>query len=150
MRLFVTTWTVARQAPLSISKVITLKSVATSSSRGSSEPGIEPVFFIGRWILYHWAPRGKSLSISLSFCRQWLKLNFLCMYINLTSTIWISGSPDKGQHRINPENSRSVMKKIRYYLVWHYSKWQGQRRESDCSCLYPYLQWDLCIYFYMI
>ena len=33
------------------------------------------------------------------------------MYINLTSTIWISGSPDKGQHRINPENSKGVMKK---------------------------------------
>ena len=33
------------------------------------------------------------------------------MYINLTSTIWISGSPDKGQYWINPDNSRRVMKK---------------------------------------
>ena len=52
-----------------ISKV-RLKWVAISSSRGSSWTRNQThVSFIGRWVLYHWAPPGKSLNISLSFCR---------------------------------------------------------------------------------
>ena len=55
------------------------------------------------------------------------------MYINLTSTIWISGSPDKGQHRINPENSRSVMKKSD--IIWFGIILSDRDREENLTAV---------------
>ena len=55
---FVTPWTIARQAPLSVGFSIPekLEWVAISFSRVSSWPrGQMPISYIGRWILYHWA-----------------------------------------------------------------------------------------------
>ena len=46
VRLFVTAWTIAHQAPLSMDGMLqarTLECVAMRSSRGSSHPGIEPL-----------------------------------------------------------------------------------------------------------
>ena len=59
VQLFVTLWTVARQAPLSmgILQARLLEWVAMPSSRGSSQPrdqiSISFVPCIGRWVLYH-------------------------------------------------------------------------------------------------
>ena len=58
VQLFVTPWTVARQAPLStrILQARILEWVAISFSRASSQPrDRSQVFCIGRKILYHWA-----------------------------------------------------------------------------------------------
>ena len=61
IQLFVTPWTVARQAPLSMefSRPRILEWVAMPSSRGSSQPRdqthVSCVSCIGRWIFYHCA-----------------------------------------------------------------------------------------------
>ena len=58
VRLFVTSWTVAHQAPLSMG-FPGKNAVALSSSGGFSWPRartwVSCVSCIGRWILYHWA-----------------------------------------------------------------------------------------------
>ena len=56
--LFATSWTVARQAPLSmgLSQARILEWVAISSSRGSFPCRSQTcISCLGRWILYHWA-----------------------------------------------------------------------------------------------
>ena len=62
VQLFVTPWTVARQAPLSvILPARILERVAISFCGGSSRPRDQThVSCIGRWILYHWAAREVS------------------------------------------------------------------------------------------
>ena len=55
-----TPWTIAHQAPLSMgfSRQEYWSGFAISSSRGSSWPRDRSyVFYIGRWVLYHWATR---------------------------------------------------------------------------------------------
>ena len=56
VRLFVTLWTVAHQAPLGILQARILEWVAMPSFRGYSQPRDQTrVSFIGRHILYHCA-----------------------------------------------------------------------------------------------
>ena len=62
VRLFVTTWTVALQAPLSLGMLQTriLEWVAMPSSRGSSQPrDRNPGLLHFRWILYHLSHQGS-------------------------------------------------------------------------------------------
>ena len=58
VRLFVTLWTIAHQAPLSMGalQARTLEWVAISSSKGSSQPRDQPASLtshFARWQLYH-------------------------------------------------------------------------------------------------
>ena len=67
VQLFVTPWTVARQAPLSMGTLQAriLEWAAMPSSRGSARPRdrthVSCVSCIGRWILYHWSHLGSPL-----------------------------------------------------------------------------------------
>ena len=64
--LFVTLWTVAHQAPLSMGflQARLLEWVAISYSRGSSHPrdrALSHVSCISRWVLYHWEAQVLAL-----------------------------------------------------------------------------------------
>ena len=64
--LFVTPWTVAHQAPLSVgfSQARLLEWVAASYSRGSSHPrdqALSHVSCTSRWVLYHWEAQVLAL-----------------------------------------------------------------------------------------
>ena len=65
IQLFVTPWTLACQAPLSmrILQAKILEWVAMPSYRGSSQPRIEPRSLHCRWILYHLSHQGSLLDI---------------------------------------------------------------------------------------
>ena len=70
--LFLTPWTVAHQASLSIiSQAIILQQVAISFSRGFSWPRdqtrVSCISCVGRWILYHCCLRSPSFSTYLIF-----------------------------------------------------------------------------------
>ena len=70
--LFLTPWTVAHQASLSIiSQAIILQQVAISFSRGFSWPRdqtrVSCISCVGRWILYHCCLRSPSFSAYFSF-----------------------------------------------------------------------------------
>ena len=69
--LFVTPWTVARQAPRGILLTRVLEWVSISSSRGYSCPrDLIYVSCIGRWILYHWAT-WEARRYTLEYCKIW-------------------------------------------------------------------------------
>ena len=73
-----TPWTIAHQAPLSMgfSRQEYWSGFAISSSRGSSWPRDQSyIFYIGRWVLYHWATRETqqhSGTTTLTYVSRWL------------------------------------------------------------------------------
>ena len=103
--LFVTPWTVARQAPLlEISQARILEWVAVSSSQGSSWPGIEPMFpaLAGRFFTTE--PPGKPLkhgNVHLSFSSVQLLSR-----VRLFATPWIAAQ----QASLSITNSRSSLR----------------------------------------
>ena len=75
VRLFVTAWTIARQAPLSMDGMLqarTLECVAMPSSRGSSRPrdrtSVSSVSCTGRWALDHKHHRRRVITGTGSSC----------------------------------------------------------------------------------
>ena len=74
VRVFVTPWTIAHKAPLSmgILQARTLESVAMPSSRGSLWPRdrtrVSYVSCTGRWVLYHECPLGRCRHDRMEAC----------------------------------------------------------------------------------
>ena len=72
VQLFLTLWTVAHQAPLSMgfSRQEYWSWVAISYSRGSSQPRnqthVSYISSTGRWVLYHHLPPGKPVSVIIA------------------------------------------------------------------------------------
>ena len=105
VQLFVTPWTVACQAPLSmeILQAIILEWVAISSSRGSSPPrDWTCVSCIGRLILYHWAT-WESLRTKYSSKGNWGSKRYVSMIHPEFLQGWLVGEPGLQSRLANAE-----------------------------------------------